>query len=113
VSLAVLAGQLSSLCLWPAAYREPQDTWQRQSPPCREAESGAIGHVAALEPFQQGGRVWSHGTRGGIRALRSRDARSGAAGHVTALEPTLGQRQDSVLQGTCSAWMHAPLSALS
>jgi hypothetical protein len=75
---------------------EPQDAWQRWSPPQpgdevqshktrgsagahfnRKARSGAIGHVAAPEELQ------SHMTRGSAGAHLSREVRSGAIGHVT------------------------------
>jgi hypothetical protein len=58
------------------------------------------GSVGALP---QGGRVWSHRTRGGTGALFCREAGSGATGHVVALEPTFVGRQGPVLHGT---WRH-------
>jgi hypothetical protein len=54
---------------------EPWDTWQRQSPP------------------EQGGRVWSCGTRGNAGALPSRDAGSRAAGHVAMPDPSRAGRR--------------------
>jgi hypothetical protein len=71
---AAQAGLLGfSLCLRPVAHRKPQDMWQRRSSPqqggkvqsyrtrgsvkahlSREVRSGAIGHVAALEPTSAG-----------------------------------------------------------
>jgi hypothetical protein len=57
---------------------------------------GTAGRVAAPEPSRQGGRVWSHMTRGGTGALPSREAGSGATGNVAASEPTLAGRQGLV-----------------
>jgi hypothetical protein len=48
----------------------------------KEARSGAVGHVATLEPSRVGGGVRSRRTHGSVRALLSREARSGAVGHV-------------------------------
>jgi hypothetical protein len=73
---------------------------------------GAVGHGAALEPTpvgrrgpethgmwqhqsppQSGGEVWSHRTRGSVRAHLSREARSGAIAHVTTPEPTSAESE--------------------
>jgi hypothetical protein len=61
---------------------EPWDTWQRRSPP------------------EQGGRVWSCGTRGNAGALPSRDAGSRAAGHVAMPDPSRAGRRGPELRGT-------------
>jgi hypothetical protein len=59
----------------PTTHREPQDVWQRRSPPW------------------QGGGVQSRRTRGGAGAVPSRVASSGASGHVVAPELTLAGRR--------------------
>jgi hypothetical protein len=84
--LAAQAGVLGfSLCLRPAAQREPPDTWQRWSP----------------SPL--GGEVRSHMTRGSVGAHLSREARSGAVGHVAAPEPTSAERRGLEPEDT---WQH-------
>jgi hypothetical protein len=76
---ACLAAQIRllgfSLCLRPAAHKEPLDTWQRRSPPLL------------------GGNVRSHRTRGSAGAHLSREARSGVIGHMAVLEPTSAERR--------------------
>jgi hypothetical protein len=74
--LAAQAGLLDlSLCLRPAAHKEPWETWQRRSPP------------------QLGGEIQSHRTCGSTGGQLGRVARSGAIGHMTALEPTSAGRR--------------------
>jgi hypothetical protein len=84
-----------------------RNTWQHQSSPLGEAELGAVGHVAALEPTlvgrqglklrntwqrqsstQQGGEARGHRARGSTGAHLSNVVRSGAVGHVAASKPT-------------------------
>jgi hypothetical protein len=75
---------------------ELRNTWQRRSSPLREAEPGAMGHVAAPEPTsagrqgpelrnarrhrsstQPGDEARGHGPRGNTRAHLSKEVRSG------------------------------------
>jgi hypothetical protein len=69
-----------------------------------KVRSGAIGHVAALEPSsvgrrspesppQAGGEVRSREARSSAGAHLNREARSGALEHVTASEPTSTERR--------------------
>jgi hypothetical protein len=71
---------------------ELRDTWQCQSSPLGEAESGAMGHVAVLELSSRGGRTRSHGTCGSAGAHVSREVRSGAEECVVAPELNSARR---------------------
>jgi hypothetical protein len=94
-----------------------RNTWQCRSSPLREAEPGAMGHVATPEPTSTGRRgselrnVWrrrsstqqgdearGHRPRGSTRAHLSKEVRSGAVGHVVAPEPTSVGRYGPKLQ---------------
>jgi hypothetical protein len=78
-------------------------TWQRRSSPLREAEPGAMGHVATSEPTsagrrgpelramwqhrsspQQGGEVRGHGTHSGSEAQLYREVWSATTAYVAA-----------------------------
>jgi hypothetical protein len=93
--------------------------WQHRSSPLREAESGAMGHVAALEPTsvarrgpelknawrrqsstQHGDEARGHGPHGSIGANLCKEVRSGATGHVAAPKPTSTGRCGLKLQLT-------------
>jgi hypothetical protein len=94
-----------------------RNTWQHQSSPLREAESGALGHMTAPEPTlagrrgpelrntwqhqrstQQGGEARGHGPRGSTGDHLSKEVRSGAVGHMVAPEPTSAGRCGPKLQ---------------
>jgi hypothetical protein len=114
VSLAAQAGLLDfSLCLRPAAHREPHDVRQPGALPTGRQDSkpqdtrctGAL--PAGLEPFLSGGgiqsrwthgapepsqRVRSHGTHGCAEALLIMEAGFRAAGHVVHQSPPSGSR---------------------
>jgi hypothetical protein len=59
---------------------------------CEKVRSGAIGHVAALEPTSVEGEVRSHRICDNARAHPSWEVRSEAIRHVTVPEPTLTGR---------------------
>jgi hypothetical protein len=86
---------------------ELRNTWQRRSSPLREAEPGAMGHLAVPKPTstgrrgpelrnawwrrsstQQGDEVQGHRPCGNTRAHLCKEVRSGAAGHMVAPERT-------------------------
>jgi hypothetical protein len=99
-------GQLDfSLCLRPAAHREPQDAWQRWSPPVREAGSRAIAHAAALEPSPEGnpGLEPSLVGRRSLEPLDTWHPRS----------PPWQGGKVRYCRARGDAWMHVPLSVLT
>jgi hypothetical protein len=64
---------------------------------------GAVGYMAAPEPSSRGGRAWSRGTRGSIRAHLDREVRSRAEEHVTASELNSVRRRGPEPRDT---WQH-------
>jgi hypothetical protein len=74
---------------------EPWDTWQHRSSP------------------QQGGEVWSRGTRDGAGAHLSKEARSGLIWHVVVPEPTSTDRCNLKLQLTWQCVNAHPTSYLN
>jgi hypothetical protein len=64
------------------------DMWQHRSFPLRNAEPGAVGHVAVKELTSQEGEVRSRGTHGSAGAHLSMEVRSRVVGHVVGPEPT-------------------------
>jgi hypothetical protein len=96
---------------------------------CSEVGSGAVRHMAALEPSrarrwgpqscdtwqhrsppEQGGRVRCREARGSTRSCLSREAGFGAVGHVAASEPISIWRQGPELQNMwqCVDVRHSP-----
>jgi hypothetical protein len=80
-----------------------------------ETFAHALGTRGSPEPCPQGGRIWSHNTRGatepsqlvrsngtcgGAEAVLIRVAGSRAAGHMATLEPTSTEGQGPVLEDT-------------
>jgi hypothetical protein len=109
--LSCVLGQLGlSLFLRCTVRWWPWHTWQHRSSPlgeamsgprgsvgahlARETRSGAEEHVAAPELSSQGGRTWSHGTRGPeLRNMRRRQSSVGSD-HRLLVGSTIGSFAD-------------------
>jgi hypothetical protein len=83
-----------------AGRRDPElrNTWQRQSSPLGEAESGAMGHVAAPEPTSAGRRDPELRNTWQRRSSPLGEAEYGAMGHMAAPEPTSARRRGPELR---------------